>query len=282
MDANELEQRIEAYLRGELPPTERQSFEAEMAADPDLRRETLVHYLAEQAVERAVEADIRSAVEAVRENQRSFAPPSPTTAEKTNTVYPGAEAPVIPLWRRPWFQVAVAVSAAALLLFLFFPAGQETPLPKTSSKVQALELLELPENNLTLGDSETEQQFARARNLFFVKEDYAAAAEQLRPIAGGDSDRRYVAELLLAYSLLMQEDYAAAIPIFESFLAQPAKRDNLPVLYQSVDKLRWDLILANLGQGNDQAVQSMLDSFPPTADPYYLEKVNKLRSNLSE
>ncbi len=56
--------KIEAWLRGKLPPAEAAAFEAEIAADPELAELVRVHRLEQQGLEWLVERDLRAKMNA--------------------------------------------------------------------------------------------------------------------------------------------------------------------------------------------------------------------------
>lgn len=106
--------RIEAYLRGELPPDEKAAFEAELKGDPALAEEVALHRLRNKVAELIVEDDLRA--EASKWNaewkEQEEKPPAP-----------GKKG------RLPWWAITGIAVALTALAWLLFRMARPTPGP---------------------------------------------------------------------------------------------------------------------------------------------------------
>jgi tetratricopeptide (TPR) repeat protein len=106
-----LYEQIESYLSGEMAPSEKQAFETQMAADPEIAEQVQALKEARSSIVRQLQSEEGTAA------FRKIV--SEVVQEKPGS---GREAVIRPLWRRkPWVSIAAAAAFIALALLVWQP-----------------------------------------------------------------------------------------------------------------------------------------------------------------
>ena len=252
MNPDDQQDRIDDYLSGRLADPE--SFERELAANPQLQSDM-------EATRLALDAIHLGETQRLKERLRKLeAGRAPATA-------PPQEAKVVPIDRkrsRSWLPLAAAASVLLLVaaFFLLRPAG-DNPAVLAMAAYEPYPNIALP---ITKGGS-PEADRATAY-IAYEQGDFVAAEQAFRDYASApaerDADRFY-----LAQSLLAQEKFAAAAPLFEELAGQTEFNLHEESAYYGA--------LARLGLGErDRAARLLEDITADANHPNYSEAVNLL------
>jgi len=111
-------EKIEAYLKGELPESEQQAFEAAMAADPELAEEVALHRRLQEVFGDEGEWRFRQNLRDIRSNIGEAAPENTSSAQRSGA--------------RILLGLLVLIALSSLLYWWLVPApvpapSQETP-----------------------------------------------------------------------------------------------------------------------------------------------------------
>lgn len=98
---------IEHYLDGSLSDTERLAFEERLKLEDELRAQVEEMKVIREGILRASRKEVLKSIQALE------------------ATLPAVEAPVIPLWRNTWLQVAAGISLLAVCAYLLWPRTQE-------------------------------------------------------------------------------------------------------------------------------------------------------------
>ncbi len=210
----ELHHKIDRYLlRGQMPPAERQSFEAELAADAALRAAVEEHRQVLEAVDLLVYDHIVDVY---------VAQPEIATVAKH-----------IPLYRR----LIPAAVAASLLLFAGWGTQRYAQGNFSNAALVATAYQPLPPNATlgTAGDHALREGFNA-----YKKKDYAAAIAFFKTIDATDTHAAE-ASLYAGYAYFEMKNYAQATPLFA------AAAQNKTGLF--AENAAWHEILALLADG---------------------------------
>lgn len=99
---------IEHYLDGSLSETERLAFEERVNNEVELRAQVEEMKVIREGIVRASRKEVLKSLQALE------------------ATLPAVEAPVIPLWRNTWLQVAAGISLLAVCAYLLWPRTQES------------------------------------------------------------------------------------------------------------------------------------------------------------
>lgn len=230
-------------------------------------------------------ADFRAAVEFRRDIQRAFALDEAGIGktklqEREKRIETDNEkdikkpiARVIPMRR------ILAVAAGVLILAVAVWFGKDLIL--SPSLPIALEFLDIPPEHSIAGGPSPEQLLLAGKDAFYRDKKYAkaeASFEQVDARSGYFSEAQY----LLAHSLMQQQKFTEAVPIFDSFLTDNAKFETLPGRYRNLDQIRFERMLGYLGAEQDNAFRPELEFFLNHPDDYYKEKAQALKQRLEE
>ncbi len=251
MDLDQLHTDIERYLREEMAPAEQQAFESRMEAEPAVKKEVLLHVLAEEAISQKIEEDVRTNMNAIREE------------------YPLPES--VPLWKQPALRVAAAVAVVLVLIGSFFlPAlfsggGEET------QEQLIFALIENPVQDGERRGGSTEQEPWKECLPQFNDKQYRAAI---------DCFQKYDASVVevqqyLAHAYLELKEFQQAERSFEQVLAE-AKAES-----EAATDAGYHLLLIHAIQGKP-GVLPQIDRL--LQDPRYrhYENLQQLKSILAE
>ncbi len=303
MNPKSFQRQIKAYRTRKLSAEAHARFERTLQADSDLRMEYQLQLISDKAVEIALEDDLRMEMDKVVQHSGpvSFSEVDDDPTLPLPELVPEAKPARPDLLLRWLLLTAAAILVLLAVWWLYQMQGDAAEsAPTTSSPVAHNDIerpgsdlylgaedpdadlvaIELPEANFNLGAEDRDADFKKAANTFNVKQDYAAAADQLTAIVRTDDPRRFEAEYLLGYARYMIGEYDAAAAIFRSFLEDEIKRGKLPLIYRNPAKLRWDLVLTFHRKGDIATARTILAQFPADTEPYYLEKVEALKSSL--
>lgn len=246
--------KIEAYLSGGMTGSERQAFEAELAADPALAEEVDLMRLAGEAVELSISDSLRTQMQEWREaEQRS--------ARKD-------EAKVVTLKPRNKLRRLMAIAAGVLLLLAaggFWYANDQYGAGKLA--MAYYEDLSNYRDIQSSGDplNEAVQNIRSGA--------YGAADEYLQNVP--PSDPRYAdARYLLGHSLYQQGQSAEAINV----LGELENTQNLNLK----EKAEWLIVLSYLQdqEADDADVRELLDKMVADPDHSYHQKAVELDRKL--
>ena len=268
---------FEQYLDGALPPGERQAFEAQLAADPELARELRLHEAARAALTFQALLDHRDTLQR-RGQQMLF---WKKWQWKIQDIFAriftrtGGEGTSQPRWG---LIGGLSLATVLLLLFLiqpglFFPDTPRANSPAIIPKEQAVAAYQKHfkpyDLNNTLGSGDTDTLFQKARQTYAAG-NCTEALKALAPLlADAAFDRRPLALLLQGTCLLETGKAPAAI---ESFQQVPAAAARLH------EEAQWYIALAYLAQAqNENASETLRKIAEAPKHRHYLEAREMLK-----
>ena len=254
MNPDDQQDRIDDYLSGRLADPE--SFERELAINPQLQSDM-------EATRLALDAIHFGETQRLKDRLRQL------DAGRTTATAPPKEAKVVSIDRkrnRSWLPLAAAASVLLLVaaFFLLRPSADD-PAVLAMASFEPYPNIALP---ITKGGS-PEADRATAY-IAYEQQDYAAAEAAFRAYdsapAEADADRFY-----LAQSLLAQENFTEAAPLFESLAAQADFNLHEESAYYGA--------LARLGLGERERSVRVLEGITADANhPNYSEAVDLLEA----
>lgn len=228
--------KIEAYLRGELPDEEAKIFREELAKDPMLQSELLKHRLANRAIEMAQDDYLKEKMQAIHEEYG----PLPKPVAKV-------------VGMRLWL-----ANAAAILILVVAGIEGYSYLNYSDNALIKTHYEQAASPTIAGSDAEIEQWFSQGLYLYYQQKDYAAALESFSAIESG-SERYETAQYFIAHCQLRTGAYDKALTKFDEML----EAENIPPFAER-EKLEWNRILCYLGLGEDerasQALQTIIKS----------------------
>jgi hypothetical protein len=221
--------RIEEYLAGELPPAERQAFEAELAADPALQKELRRARLIERTLQSASATHLRKLMDEVRAEVGPVSPPRISIWDRLRAAF-----------GRGWW---IGLVSVLLLVGLYLVTPRLVPCP-TAAVIDDY-FLAPTLVNVQAGD-EIDRNLAFRASTYYYEGD-AEALEKLFT-----ESRSIFAQYYLGHDYLRRNDYSRAESTFRRLLAQGAELAAYAE-YQDLDQLRLNLILSTFGTNDDPA-----------------------------
>lgn len=201
MEEDKYFEKIEAYLRGELPQDEAEALRTEIKANPELKALLLRHRLADRAVELAQDEYLREKLQSIREAHGPL---------------PKPEARVAGL--RLWL-----ANAAAILMLVVAGIGGYAYLNYSGNALIRSYYEQAASPTIAGGEAETEQWFSQGLYLYYQQKDYAAALQSFAAVEPS-SDRYQAAQYFVAHCELRTGQYAEALNKFDEML----RTDNIP------------------------------------------------------
>ncbi len=249
----ELIDKIEKYLRRELPPDEAADFEAQLADDPALREEVAAVRIARQVIEQDIEDQLRQDLAAIAA-EAGQKPEEPAPRART-----------IPLGRR------LAIAATVLLLIV---GGAFWWLNRRGGDAEQLVAQFYEPENLSRQRALALAPGPLAEGVAaFENEDYEAAVEYFAAAPPG-SDYYLDAQLYLANAYFQLNDQKAARSVL-----QPLTENPNPLL---AEKAEWLLVLSYLksGPAEKAEVNARLKAILSDPDHSYFPAAAELRAAL--
>lgn len=240
-------ERIDRYLRGELPDGEKNAFEAELGQNAELATELALQKDLEQFLRKQ---DRRAALQGqLKTIGKEFFQDAPT--QETGRI--------VPLQRRPVLRWVVGLAAAIALLlvarFVFFQPslyeqyGQHPPLAMIEKS------------------NETQDKLA-AMEAAFNQKNYAQALPLLQAYVR-EKPEDLQAELYLGICLMETGQYNTARSIFSKISSSESSY---------VDYGQWYLALSYLKEGNEVECRKILQAVP--AESEFAQKAQNLLKRL--
>ena len=226
------------------------------------------------ALEKAMEDEtFRAAVKFRRDIRQAFAVEAQTQKRKTENTPEKSPVNVVPMRR------IMAIAASILVLVLVGWFGKD--LIFTPATPIALEFLDIPPRHSVAGDPSAQDLLLKGKDAFYKRKKYKQAEAIFTQIT---SSSAYFPEsqYLLAHSLMQQQKFVEAVPIFDSFLQDEAKFEGLPGRYRSTDQIRFERMLGYLGSGQNDAFGPELEFFLNHSDIYFKQKAQALQQRLEE
>jgi tetratricopeptide (TPR) repeat protein len=232
MDLGHLQYKIEKYINREMEEPERLAFEAEMEAHPELKEEVLYHLLAEEAVNIAIEEEVRAKLNKVKQ-------------ASSNVVQP------VPLWKQPSFRWIAAACMVGLIAWIALrPGNREGGLPSEGYEQKVIALARVPVSDNVKGAGTEDDPWADCSRLFAE----AAYAQALSCFETKDNTHLTVQQYV-AHCHMQLKQYELAAQQFDR-LRKELSGTNDPAL---LDKATFNWLLALAAQ-RDEQVQPPLDS----------------------
>jgi hypothetical protein len=221
MDKDKLQDRIDGHLLGRNSREERLEFEEEITRNPELSQGLADTERALAAIEMAEDAKLKARLQAL-EAKLAAAPPEIMEMPPEAVVTPLAsrqartQARVRNMKQNRKGTFNLLGYAAALLLVVAVGWWALNMNTDFSPEQLAMESFE-PYDNIATGTVRGEEDTSAEAAAFndYDAEDYAAAATKFRALPATD-----VTSFYLAQSLLAQQDFAAAAPIFTTLSTQ--------------------------------------------------------------
>jgi hypothetical protein len=265
---NDQAYKIETYLSGEMPPEERQAFEAELAADAELRRELRLYQLADKAIERQGQARLREMMRETRAKLGPLPEPELTWWDRVRFFF----------YSRAYLGATLGLLALLLLAGVWLVA---TPRLCPAAKITSDYFIEAS----LFAQAGPEEAIARATILAQCREYYAnEQPEKLEQLAMQEESRG-VASYFLAHWHLKRANFEEA---GEAFLIALANREQLKRHsdLQDMGKLKFNLLLCEMGKNRDW--QATLDGLavlrddPDVQGTAVKEKIAQLEKDLQQ
>lgn len=259
---------IDQLFEGRLSKSEQARLEKEMDSQEFKEELGIRHDLRKMFAEENAKDPLKKQMQAIEKKIPSKAKPA--------TLQPKPVGGRVLNMRR-W----LAVAAGVVILVVAGWLGRDLMLESPGSTPIALEFLELPREHNVAGSENPEQLLLNGKDAFFRGEKYEEAGNAFAQIAPSS---KYFAEAqyLLAHSLMQQQKFGGAVPLFESFLSDDAKFQQLPSRYRNQDQIRFERMLAYLGAKQNGAFQPELDYFLQHSDSYYKNKAEALAAQLNK
>lgn len=231
----EQENKITAYLNGEMPANEKNAFEAEVAADPALQRELQLYQLADKVIALQGETRLRALAREARDKVGPLPDPEITFTDRIRFFFYSARNRLIAF---SLFGLALLACAWFLVAISFCPLSNFPG--DYFIEVKKKEVYASPNN-------ETPQTI-----LDYCREIYFGdAPERLEQIAREDLSKSSVANYFLAHWYLKNGNYSQAEQAFVRTLSEKEVFIRSYTEVQDFGKIKFNLLLSRLGQSRD-------------------------------
>lgn len=248
MDIDQYYDKIEAYLSNALSPADKADFEAQIKAQPALKKAVLNHVLANEALGLAIEDKVSAKLDRLAAQRQA------TTTTK-----------IIPIWKRP-------LAIAASILFLILASTVVWSTQQYSNKALATQLYAQSTVPTVRSDQAMNADFSNGL-VAFSQQDYILAIDHLNKIE--KVDPTYLdAKYLLGHAHLKTRDYEQAYQNFGALLSAPTP--------PTIDKeeVEWNQLMAAMNM--DKAIfQTDLKAILANPQHAYYQKVMELNKQLS-
>lgn len=272
MENNAYNEQIDAYLDGDLSPTENQAFETALKQDADLHETVRWHRLTNKALaETAQDAYIRSIADNVRLKIGKLPEPKRETGFLQRLLD----------WVKTPFGIFVCLGFVAVLGVF----GYASTLKSASDLVNAYYFK--PADSRVAGASTvTNEAFLTDLSVLYFNETPEKAIEKLNILRGGKTDSLSLTliDYYAAHADLKAEQFAAAQKLFETVLAQQNYLKTFSVT-SDMGKLRFNNILAQLALNhNENEAISALEMLSQAAETKgeVKERSKNLMADLSQ
>ncbi len=240
MENNAYNEQIDAYLDGDLSPTENQAFETALKQDADLRETMRWHRLTNKALaETAQDAYIRTIADNVRLKVGKLPEPKGETGFLQQLLD----------WVKTPFGSIVGLGFVVVLSVF----GYANTLKSTSELVNVYAFK--PADSRVAGASTVSTEaFLTDLSVLYFNETPEKATEKFNILRGGkiDSLSLILIDYYAAHANLKAEQYAIAEKLFESVLKQQNYLKTFSVT-SDIAKLRFNVILAHLALNHKES-----------------------------
>lgn len=203
---------IEHYLDGSLSDTERLAFEERVRSEAELRVQVEEMKVIREGIVRASRKEVLKSL------------------KELEATLPEVEAPIIPLWRTTWLQVAAGISLLALCVYLLWPRTQE-PAQLFAEYFEPYPNIIMPTvRGVVENDSTVKAQAYRA----YDQQNYAEAIRLFEAVQQKDEG----VLLYLGNSYLANGQPEKALPLFEKVLNNYDVFDEQAEWYVAVSYLK--------------------------------------------
>lgn len=235
---------IEAYLNNQLNPAERESFEKQLADNPELKQAVERFRQSEEVLDVVIREDLRQKMQQWR---KEMPPPKPKIFTLTRSI------------------------AAALILIAAASTFIIIQINRYSNESLALRYFEAFDEGNPMGAQESDK--LKAGINAFEKGEYAQAINILSDIPE-DHPEFDKAQLYIGSAYMKLKKFDKSQPYFERILAM-----NYSLLK---DLAQWNLLLAWLGAGQtDAEFYDLLDKIRSDSNHRYHSKAQKLLKDLN-
>lgn len=203
---------IEHYLDGSLSDTDRLAFEERLKLEDELRAQVEEMKVIREGIVRASRKEVLKSL------------------KELEATLPEVEAPIIPLWRTTWLQVAAGISLLALCVYLLWPRTQE-PAQLFAEYFEPYPNIIMPTvRGVVENDSTVKAQAYRA----YDQQNYAEAIRLFEAVQQKDEG----VLLYLGNSYLANGQPEKALPLFEKVLNNYDVFDEQAEWYVAVSYLK--------------------------------------------
>lgn len=203
---------IEHYLDGSLSDTERLAFEERVRSEEELRSQVEEMKLIREGIVRASRKELLKSLKALE------------------ATLPAVEAPVIPLWRNTWLQVAASLVLVLVAVYLLWPRTQE-PAQLFVEHFEPYPNIIMPTvRGMVENDSTVKAQAFRA----YDQHDYVVAIQLFEKVSVQDE----AVLLYLGNSYLASGQPDKALPLLEKVLNEYDVFDEQAEWYVAVSYLK--------------------------------------------
>lgn len=231
---NEKDKKIEAYINREMPAKDRKAFEAELAADPELRGELQLYQLTEKAIELNGQARLRTLLEDVRQQTGPLPDPKIGLIDRIRFFF--------------YSRLNRRITVGFLFLFTLsviwmITAAYYCPLSNISDGYFIEPMLEA---HASPSDATTPTSIL-AKSREFYENNQSGNLQQLAK----EEKSRSIASFYLAHLYLKNKNFQLAEEAFNQVLAE---KDNLTNYYSDIQdfgKIKFNLLLSKLGKTKD-------------------------------
>jgi len=253
MDLDQYYDKIEAYLGNALSAAEQADFEAQIKAQPALKRAVLNHVLANEALGLAIEDKVASKLERLAQNRKAKENPKPLNV---------------------WWQQPLLVAAG--MLFLVF--ASLAILANQNYTNQALASQKYAQSTLptTRSEAADHPDFMKGM-LAFREKEYSSAIAFLSKIPT-DNSSYLSAQYLLGHSYLKTSNFKKAITAFDKILVS-----NISTPTIDRQEVEWNKLMAILtSKGADNPLfQKGLNAILANEQHAYNKAANELSKQIN-
>ena len=248
---------IERYLNGEMPESERQSFEQEMAQNPELAEEVRLQRFEEDAIGLMIEDDLLAKIKQIGKEKEAGI----QLVSKKNKSF----------LQLRWVQLAAAASVLLIAVFAIYNLS--------SSQLSAPELAALSYDqrvpnfsSIRTTDADEQEEYNKY-SAYITNKEKQSMPETIRFFSEQKSlDALYK----VGHAYLLNSDFTQAIESFTAYLSTASKTD------RDFKSASFYLALAYLGNNNASTAQSILSEIKANPDHIFQKDAEDILKKLEE
>lgn len=260
--------KILPYLNNELTSQDRNAFDQAMERDKNLAAEVELYRDLYEVHEVMEDEDLAATIQGASDTYFN----TPIIAQSSDTI------DLKESKKRPntIFRSILSIAAGFLLLLMLSIWWAEQ---NYSNEVIIAEFHQ-PILDDTQADKTKINETLKEGEKAFFQEDFTKAIALLSNLPETDSEDFYKGNFILAYAYFRNENYTQAINLFNQLSNQ--YYPFLPPTYKNKDKIRWTILLAHIGneQENEAFFRQELAYFLNSKSEFYKKEAESLQAKL--